>query len=68
MAAYCEIVGEHMMANWCTFIICLMTLEGPRAYPSLHPVMAKAFEKPLTIMVLSAIPGREAMETNGFSV
>ena len=31
MAAYCERVGGHMMANWCTFIICLMTLAGPVA-------------------------------------
>ena len=37
--------------------------EGPQQYPSLHPVMANAFENPLIRMVLSRMPGIWTIET-----
>jgi hypothetical protein len=36
-------------------------------YPSLQPVIAKAFEKPEIIIVLSLIPAIDAIEQNDSS-
>ncbi len=59
MAAYWLVVGALIMANWCSFTIREIISLGPAAYPRRQPVMEWAFEKPLTTMVRSIIPGSE---------
>ena len=39
-----------------------MTSSGPIRYPSLHPVIENVFDRLLHVTVLSAIPGRDAIE------
>ena len=38
----------------------LAMCRGAARYPSLHPVMANAFEKPFTVIVLEYIAGNAA--------
>ena len=63
IAAYCAVVGEHIIPYWWIFFIASIKILFPAAYPSLHPVIAYALENPFTINVLSLTSLNNAIET-----
>ena len=50
----------------CTLDISLMIFTGATAYPRRHPVIAYAFEKPLMVIVRSAMSPMAASEMCSF--
>ena len=55
IAAYCAVVGEHIIPYWWIFFIASIKTLFPAAYPSLHPVIAFSKSSGISLKSSSAL-------------
>ena len=65
--AACWLIVHALIDSVCRGSVSISTRSrGAARYPTRHPVIANALEKPLSVTVRSRIPGRVAMERCSF--